>query len=188
MPRQTNETSNIQFPDGFKLEISTDGTTGSTWEEVGVLAGGATATMNWTEYHIDAGNYVDLVDKAKDPTIALAPSAVWNFDPAVIAHLFPGFLTSAAATTPGTGTDVTYAGTDNQVTLTRSKIRLTHYSDASLSTEDWQFTLDNAVVDAGGSFNFKGVNEDGLDELTVSFTGKCNPADSYKLFTFFKLS
>ena len=41
MPRQTNE-KNLIFPDGFKLEISTDGTTGSTWEDVGVLAGGAT--------------------------------------------------------------------------------------------------------------------------------------------------
>lgn len=188
MPRQTSETSGIIFPDGFKLEISTDGTTGSTWKEVGVLAGGANITLNWTDYHIDAGNYVDLVDKAKDPMVALAPSAVWNFDPAVIAALFPGFLKSTAATDPGVGFDVEYNGTSNQVTLTRSKLRLTHYSDDNLTTEDWQFTLNNATIDAGASFNMKGMNEDGLDELTVSFTGKCDPADSFKLFTFFKLT
>ena len=40
----------------------------------------------------DAGNYVDLVDKSKDPTVALVPSAILNFNPATIANLFPGFL------------------------------------------------------------------------------------------------
>ena len=191
MPRQTNE-KNMVFPDGFRLEISTDGTTGSTWEDVGVLAGGATVTFNWDEFYLDGGNYEGLVDKAINPTIALAPSAVWNFDATVIKNLFPGMFTSAVASSPTAGTDVTYAGTSNQVTLTRSKIRLTHYTvDATGGSEtdadiDWQFTLHNAKIDAGGSFNFKGVNEDGLDEVTVSFTGKCDPADSHKLFTFFQ--
>ena len=191
MPRQTNE-KNMVFPDGFRLEISTDGTTGSIWEDVGVLAGGATVTFNWDEFYLDGGNYEGLVDKAINPTVALAPSAVWNFDATVIKNLFPGMFTSAVASSPTAGTDVTYAGTSNQVTLTRSKIRLTHYTvDATGGLEadtdiDWQFTLHNAKIDAGGSFNFKGVNEDGLDEVTVSFTGKCDPADSHKLFTFFQ--
>jgi hypothetical protein len=191
MPRQTNE-KNMVFPDGFRLEISTDGTVGSTWEDVGVLAGGATVTFNWDEFYLDGGNYEGLVDKAINPTVALAPSAVWNFDATVIKNLFAGMFTSAVASSPSAGTDVTYAGTSNQVTLTRSKIRLTHYTvDASGSAEtdadiDWRFTLHNAKIDAGGSFNFKGVNEDGLDEVTVSFTGKCDPADSHKLFTFFQ--
>ena len=191
MPRQTNE-KNMVFPDGFRLEISTDGTIGSVWEDVGVLAGGATVTFNWDEFYLDGGNYEGLVDKAINPTIALAPSAVWNFDATVIKNLFPGMFTSAVASSPTAGTDVTYAGTSNQVTLTRSKIRLTHYTvDASGGDEadtdiDWQFTLHNAKIDAGGSFNFKGANEDGLDEVTVSFTGKCDHADSHKLFTFFQ--
>ncbi len=191
MPRQTNEKS-IQIPDGFRLEISTDGTTGSAWDDVGVLAGGATATLNWDEFYLDAGNYEGLVDKAKNFTFSLAPTPVWNWDADVIAHLFPGILSSAAATTPSVGKDVTYDGAANQVTLTRSKIRLTHYTvDATGGSEtdadiDWQFTLHNAKVDAGASFNFKGVNEDGLDEITVSFTGKPDPASAYALFTFFK--
>jgi hypothetical protein len=192
MPRQTNE-KNLQFPDGFRLEISTDGTTGAVWKDVGVLSGGATATFNWDEFYMDGGNYEGLVDKAINPTVALSPSAVLNFDASVIASLFPGMFSSGAATSPTTGTDVDYAGTSNQVTLTRSKIRLTHYTvDASggLETDtdiDWQFTLHNAKIDAGGSFNFKGMNEDGLDEVTVSFTGKPDPASSYDLFTFFQV-
>lgn len=192
MPRQTNE-KNLTFPDGFRLEISTDGTTGSAWEDVGVLNGGAQVTFNWDDFYMDAGNYDGLVDKAKNPRVALSPSAVLNFDAAVIGNLFPGmFSTDATATSPVAGTDVTYAGTSNQVTLTRSKIRLTHYTvDATGGTEtdsdiDWQFTLDNAKIDAGGSFNFKGMNEDGLDEITVSFTGKPDPASTYALFTFFQ--
>jgi hypothetical protein len=191
MPRQTNE-KNMVFPDGFRLEISTDGTTGTAWEDVGVLAGGATVTFNWDEFYLDGGNYEGLVDKAINPTIALAPSAVWNFDATVIKNLFPGMFAIDSANSPTTGNDVTYAGDSNQVTLKRSKIRLTHYTvDASGGAEtdadiDWQFTLHNAKIDAGGSFNFKGVNEDGLDEVTVSFTGKCDPADSHKLFTFFQ--
>jgi len=191
MPRQTNE-KKMMFPDGFRLEISTDGTVGTAWEDVGVLAGGATVTFNWDEFYLDGGNYEGLVDKAINPTIALAPSAVWNFDATVIKNLFPGMFAIDSANSPTTGNDVTYAGDSNQVTLTRSKIRLTHYTvDASGGAEtdadiDWQFTLHNAKIDAGGSFNFKGVNEDGLDEVTVSFTGKCDPADSHKLFTFFQ--
>jgi len=192
MPRQTNE-KNMLFPDGFRLEISTDGTVGSEWEDVGVLAGGATVTFNWDEFYLDGGNYEGLVDKAINPTVALAPSAVWNFDATVIKNLFPGMFTSGVANSPSTGTDVTYAGTSNQVTLARSKIRLTHYTvDASGSAEtdadiDWRFTLHNAKIDAGGSFNFKGVNEDGLDEVTVSFTGKPDPANTFALFTFFQV-
>ncbi len=131
MPRQTNE-KKMMFPDGFRLEISTDGTVGSVWEDVGVLAGGATVTFNWDEFYLDGGNYEGLVDKAINPTIALAPSAVWNFDATVIKNLFPGMFAIDSANSPTTGNDVTYAGSSNQVTLTRSKIRLTHYTvDAS---------------------------------------------------------
>jgi hypothetical protein len=51
---------------------------------------------------------------------------------------------------------------------------------------DWQFTLYNAKLDSGAAFNFKGVNEDGLNEYTVGFTAKPDPANSYRLFKFFK--
>jgi len=188
MPRQTDQI-NAQFPDGFKLEISTDGTTGSTWEDVGVIAGGANLTFTWDDYYLDAGNYEGLVNKAKNPTFAIAPSAIWNWDPAVIANLFPGIMTNTAATDPSVGFDVDYTGTTNQVTLTRSQIRLTHYTVDFASQADqyidWRWTFYNVKIDAGATFNMKGVNEDGLDEITVSFTGRPDPASTYRLFNYF---
>jgi len=192
MPRQTNQV-NTQFPDGCKIEISTDGTTGSEWEDIGVLAGGVVATLNWDDYYLDGGNYEGLVDKAKNPVFAIAPSAVLNWDHDVTAHMFPGLMSTAdASETPVAGDNVTYAGTSNQVTLTRSKIRLTHYSVAYASQADqyieWQFTLHNAKIDAGATFNWKGVADDGLDEITVSFSGRPDPASSYVLFTLFEAS
>jgi hypothetical protein len=283
MPRQTNE-KNIQFPDGFQFAIAdSDG----DYMDVGVIAGGATASLTWDDYYLDAGNYEALIDKIKNPVMALAPSAVWNWDTAVIAALFPGvFATADASGTPAAGDNVTYAGTSNQVTLTRVSVRLAHfpevmaahtliadditaiadgtnnqlvtvpkstftdaltwtsgvdlftsidsmdevsYADRDLAANqgdyctdstnlyfivdlatyadlaaaktgltgtvvsfyddiDWIFTLYNAKVEAGASFNFKGVNEDGLDEFTVSFQGKPDPANSYRLFKLFKAS
>jgi len=281
MPRQTNE-KRIRFPDGFKMGIDS----GNGFEDVGVLAGGATATLSWTDFHYDAGNYVDLVDKSKDPTVVLAPSAILNFNPATIAKLFPGFLASASTATPGDGFNLTYAGTSNQVTLNRVTVKLIHFSaddtatlvedditaydesgtnndlitvpkttfsgaltwgatlidgyveiagmsevkaaDADLvasqgkfytdatnlyfivdagaydlasaktafagtsvkfyKTIDWEFFQYNAKVDAGASFNFKGMNEDGLDEITVSFTGKPDPANEYRLLKLYEVT
>jgi len=287
MPRQTNGKS-IQFPDGFKMGIDK----GNGYEDVGVLSGGALATFNWDDLHIDAGNYEDLVDMAVNPVVALAPSAILNWNPAVIASLFPGFMQTSVASSPSAGTDIKYKGTSKRVTLTRVAIRLAHFAtfathaliaanitaitvsgtnnsyvtvpkttftgalawttaidgfieidgmhevpmsaidavasrggyatdttnlyliqekgtyadvggDNGLAAAkadlagtdvkfykaiDWQFILYNAKVDAGGSFNFKGVNEDGLDEITVSFTGQPDPAQSFRLFRFFKLS
>lgn len=182
MPRQTNA-KNLIFPDGFKLEIET---APASWTDIGVIAGGATLTFNWDEMYLDAGNYEGLVDKAINPTIALAPSAIWNWDIDTIKEMFGGLFSSTSATTPETGKDLKYAGTSNQIAIARKTIRLTHFTDASNTEIDWQFTLNNAKIDAGASFNFKGVNEDGLNEISVSFTGKPDPASTYSLFTFFK--
>jgi len=282
MPRQTSE-KRIQFPDGFKLGIDT----GDGFEDVGVLAGGATATLAWSDFHYDAGNYVDLVDKSKDPTIALAPSAILSWNPATFVNLFSGFMKSTATATPDDGFNVEYAGTSNQISLTRATVKLIHFSADDIATLvedditaldtsgtnndlitvpkttfsgalawsaglidgyteigsmyevkasakddiasqgsyytdatnlyfiveagtyadlataktalagtevkfytaiDWEFFVYNAKVDAGASLNFKGVNEDGLNEITVSFTGKPDPANSYRLFKLFEVT
>jgi hypothetical protein len=72
MPRQTNK-KNIQFPDGFQFAIAdSDG----DYMDVGVIAGGATASLTWDDYYLDAGNYEALIDKIKNPVMALATSAV----------------------------------------------------------------------------------------------------------------
>jgi hypothetical protein len=283
MPRQT-QGKTIQFPEGFNLAIDA----GDGFYDMGLLAGGATATLNWDEFYLDAGNYEGLVDKSKNPTVDLSPSAFYSFNPEVVARMFPGFASSAdAGGSPTAGNNVTYAGTSNQLTLTRVSVRLTHfpsdpashtlvedditaldesgtnnqlvtipkttftnslpwtenvhgyvlidgmdevpYSDrddtdsqgnfctdennlylivadatyadlaaaktGEAGTEvefyddvDWQFIAYNCKVQPGGQFNFKGVNEDGLDEITVSFQGIADPANSYRLFKLFKAS
>ncbi len=53
MPRQTDQ-ANYQFPDGFKLEVSTDD--GANFTDIGIVAAGATATLNWDEMRMDAEN------------------------------------------------------------------------------------------------------------------------------------
>ena len=185
MPRQTDQ-ANYQFPDGFALEVSLNA--GSTWDDIGIVAAGATATLNWDAVRIDAGNSLGLIKKAKNLTCALAPSALWNWDPAKIVKVFDGILSSTAATAPETGTDLAFAGTETSLDLSDVQVRMTHYSDSALTTIDWQFTLYNANMDAGATFNWKGVNEDGLDEITVSFTGRPDPADGFKLMKLFQAS
>lgn len=188
MPRQTNA-KQILFPDGFRMEIKPEGEQNFT--DVGVLGGGGVFTYNWETRKIDAGNYKALVDEAYNPTVAFAPSPILNFDPVVIAKLFPGFLeASQASGGPYAGEEVDYVGTE-RFTLTRATIRLTHYKvDATQGQEtdadiNWQFTLYNATVDSGGTMNFKGLNEDGLNEITVSFTAEPDSANANRLLNFF---
>ena len=276
MPRQTAE-KQIIFPDGFKFSIDT----GDGFEDVGLLSGGSTATLNYDEFDLDAGNYEDLLSYAKNPTVALAPSAIWNWNNSVITKLMTGF--AKVSDTTG-GTNLEFNGNARHFTLTRANLKLTHfngevskalvadditaldtsgtdndivtvpkatfvgalpwttqidsvveiegmrevhvddkdavasqgnfYTDATnlyfivatgtyadlagakaglagtevkaYTSVDWEFTLYNAKVDAGASMNFKGVNEDGLSEYTVSFTGRPDPAQSYRLFKFFR--
>jgi len=187
MPRQTNA-KRIIFPDGFKLEIKPNGA--QDFKDVGVLAGGGVMTYNWEERKIDAGNYKALVDEAFNPTVAFAPSAILNFDPEVIATLFPGFLEATQASGgPYAGEEVDYVGTE-RFTLKRATIRLTHYNKDISETPtdadiDWQFNLYNATVDSGGTMNFKGLNEEGLNEITVSFTAEPDSANANRLLNFF---
>ncbi len=192
--RQTARTSTIQLPDGCKLEISTDGTTGSAFQEIGLMEAGVSVTLNWDQVQIDAGNYKELKKFITNPTVQMSPSALWDWDPAVIVALFPGFMKSTAATTPAVGTDLEYKGTSEQVELTNSIVRITHYKVTVDGTEtaadiDWQFTVHNATVDAGATLNFKGANElDSFDDISVSFTGTPDRANDNQLFKLFKVT
>ena len=192
--RQTARTSTIQLPDGCMLEVSTDGTTGAAFQEIGLMAGGVSVTLNWTQVQIDAGNYKELKKYITNPNVQMSPSALMDWDPAVILALFPGFMKSTAATTPAVGTDLEYKGTSEQVELTNSVVRITHYKVVVDGTEtdadiDWQFTVHNATVDAGATLNFKGANEvDTLDDITVSFTGTPDRANDNALFKLFKVT
>lgn len=191
MPRQTSATPmKVIMPDGFRIEASNN--SGASWVDLGVIAGGAPITFNWDELQLDGGNYEGFKDETINHTVALAPSALWNFNTDNLAVIFGGIFSSSAATEPNTGKVMEFAGTSKHVSVTRIALRLTHYNvDATAGSEtdadiDWRFVLYNAKADAGASFNFKGVNEDGLDEVTVSFTGKPDPAEAYRLFEFFE--
>lgn len=188
--RQTAMAKSLMFPDGFRLSVSTDGT---TYTDCGALDGGGTITFNWDDFYVDAGNYEGLVDKYINPTIALAPSNLMDFDPDKLSAVFQGFMSSDTATAPTAGTDLSYAGTKRYGDLTRVYLQLTHYTvDASGGLEedtdiDWQFTLSNSKIDAGASFNLTGAESSDLSNVSVSFTSKPNPADITDFFKFFHI-
>lgn len=71
--------------------------------------------------------------------------------------------------TPATGRKIT-AGQSSKV-LSRFYARLRHYTDDALTTWDAQCLIYGVDMDSGLNFNFKGANEDGVNEITVAFTG-----------------
>lgn len=281
MPRQTSKAPmQIIMPDGFKFCIDT----GQGFEDVGVLAGGSTCTFNYDDVVVDGGNYESFMDYTTNHTVALAPSAIWNFNPYILKKLMGSFTKASTASAPNVGDKLEFTGGARHFTVKRATIKLAYYDgevtttlvadditalDVSGTNNDiitvpkttfvgaldwstqidslveiegmqevhvddkdaiasqgnfytdatnlyliveagtyldlasakaglagtsvkaytsanWQFTLYNSKIDAGVSMNFKGVNEDGLSEYTVSFTGKPDPAQSYRLFKFFK--
>ena len=155
MPRQTDQTS-FFFPDGFQMKV--DGT------DVGILEGGGTITVNWDIQQIDAGNYKNLVKRARNFSIAVAPSALLNWDLDVLKKVFSGLFVA-----DGTG-GVKMSGANT--TLVGKTITLEHFAGAGNTNKDWGFTVDNCTIDAGASFNLKGQQEDGLNSINVSFTGE----------------
>lgn len=91
--KQTNVTKYI-LPDGVNFAISTDG--GVSYDDVGLLAAGATYTHNFDPEQINGGNKAIVVKRIKNPTLAFAPSALWSQDLAVIAKLGTGIYTNTA--------------------------------------------------------------------------------------------
>lgn len=269
MPRQT-ATKNYQFPDGFQLAVDV----GDGSEDIGLIAGGANGTLNYDIEQIDGGNYLDVINRAKNFTFQLSPSAVWNFEVRTFQKMLAGIASISA------GDLVNYAGSN--APLTDIKLRMTQFSDedahtlieadiTALTTDttndyitvaktvfttsldwttdidsllkingmhevhasdkntvdaqgnyytdatnlyfivatgtyldlaaaktglagttvtafndiNWQFTLYNANVDPGANWNFKGLNEDGLDEFNATFTGRPEPAEGYRMMKVF---
>lgn len=252
MPVQTSKEDYI-FPDGVALEISTDDE--ASWHNIGVLAAGAVVTYNYDKIETESGNKGKICSRAKNETVALAPSALWSWDLQNISRFSGGLFnyTAIAGTpvagatqtatsgtwnynkfillenqnydgsaitvnsvtggtdgllvvdtdyyvgqnakgeygvfiidsvtvttesqdmvinfdyTPSTGKKIT-AGTSS-VVLSRFIARLRHYTDDALTLYDVELKVFGVDLDAGLSFNFKGANEDGVDEITVSFTG-----------------
>lgn len=87
--------------------------------------------------------------------------------------------------TPSAGKTIT-AGTSSLV-LDDFIIRLRHYTDVALSTYDAEMTIHKAALDSGIQFNLKGVNDDGLNEITMAFTGDIDDSrtDGDQLFSLY---
>lgn len=269
MPRQTASKEYI-FPDGFQFAVDI----GDGFEDVGLVAGGATGTLNWDEIRLDGGNYLNVIKKAKNFRFQLSPSAIWNWDLSIFNKLFGGvtemstgdlvnkashvvdlvpnsyrlthfdgqdartliadnitaltadtvndyvtipksvFTTSLTWTTAIDGlvniegkhevhvsdkntadatghfyTDATnlylIVAHGTYADLTAAKAGLVGTKVVAFNSIEWQFTLYNATVDSGASFSFKGVNEDGVNELTVSFTAEPDEDEGNRLFKLF---
>ena len=71
--------------------------------------------------------------------------------------------------TPSAGKKIV-AGTSS-LELTKFIARLRHYTDTALTTYDIEMLIYGVDMDSGLSFAFKGANEDGVNDITVAFTG-----------------
>ena len=78
--------------------------------------------------------------------------------------------------TPASGKTIT-AG-DSSIVLTDFIIRLRHYTDDAKTAYDAELKVWKSALDSGIQFNFKGVNEDGLNNVTMAFTGNVDTARS----------
>jgi len=87
--------------------------------------------------------------------------------------------------TPATGKLIT-SGTST-VTISRYVARLRHYTDAALTTYDIEMKIYGTESDAGIAFNYKGLGDDGANNITVALTGnvdtsKTSGAQLFELF------
>lgn len=57
-------------------------------------------------------------------------------------------------------------------------LRIRHYSDVARTLVDAEMFIWKAAVDSGLAFNIKGVNEEGLNEITMAFTANVDSTKS----------
>ena len=269
MPQQVSSTDKIIFPDGVALELSND--SGASYHNIGVLAAGTTATYNYDKIITESGNAGTLLSRIKNQTMAIAPSALYDWDPeiwekfsggafaytnvagtpvvggaeVIAVSAIPAYdqayvianqngdgtvptinsvtgsvdgllvtlddydfvkvqggwaivihdtvtVTTLAQTftinsdyTPSSGKKIN-AGTSS-LELSTFIARLRHYTDDALTTYDTELIIHAADLDSGMGFNFKGANEDGVQEITVAMTGKVDTSrtDGDQLFQLF---
>jgi len=87
--------------------------------------------------------------------------------------------------TPATGSYIE-AGHES-IVLTDFAVRVRHYTDDALSLYDREMLVYSVRPDSGISFNEKGINEDGLDVITMAFTARnaTGYTDGRKLFKYY---
>lgn len=87
--------------------------------------------------------------------------------------------------TPAAGKMIT-AGNSSTV-LSRYYVRLRHYTNDALSTYDVELIAFGVDLDSGMSLNFKGDQDDGVNEITVAFTANMDTsrASGQQLFSLY---
>ena len=111
MPVQTSNTSYVYFPDGAKVEIKASGDVSYT--DVGAIAQGVTAVLNYDENAVITGNAGELRRQIRNMTMQ-GEFTLINFDPDAIEKLGGGLFTKVTTTdSPDTGVvDQTIASGD----------------------------------------------------------------------------
>jgi hypothetical protein len=97
MPNQTN-VQKIVYPDGLKWDVSL--LEAGPFVDFGVMAAGASFSHNFDKEQAEPGNTAKLAARYKNPTIAIAPSAIWSWNAEAIVIASGGLynLTSVAGT------------------------------------------------------------------------------------------
>ena len=247
-----NTIKKLIFPDGGELAISDDD--GSSFHGLGVLEAGVEMTYNFDKIEEETGNSGKTCARAKNETLALAPSPLQSFNLPTLEKIGGGLFTNTAiAGTPVPGATQTAASggwlfnklilienqnydvsaiTVNSVTggtdgilvedtdyyigqnakgeygifiidsanvttetqdmvidydytpsagnvmtagksstiLSRYIMRFRHYTNDAQTEWDIELFAYGTDVDSGMAINFKGSNEEGKDNITVSFT------------------
>ena len=181
MPVQTTAKSYVYFPDGCVVSIKANGD--SSYTDVGAINSAVTATLEWDESSIETANAGILARRIRNMRLTGGFTLI-NLDPAVLEKMSNGVFTK----TSGTGTTTLSAGT-SALEMTSYAMKITHYTTNTGGTmSDPDRTLELfAVYSDSGAFNFafKGANEDGVEEMAVSFTAQLDTSltDGAQLLT-----
>ena len=171
MPVQTTAKSYVYFPDGCVVSVKASGD--STYTDVGAINSAVTATLEWDESSIETANAGILARRIRNMRLTGGFTLI-NLDPAVLQKMGNGVLNAG---TGASGQTVLTAGS-SAVTMAAYAMKITHYTTLP-TTEQASGVIDRelelfAVYSDSGAFNFafKGANEDGTEEMAVSFTAQ----------------
>lgn len=174
MPVQTTAKSYVYFPDGCVVSIKASGD--NDYTDVGAINSSVTATLEWDESSIETANAGTLARRIRNMRLTGGFTLI-NLNPAMLQKMSNGVLHTGSG---ATGQTVLTAG-ESSVEMTSYAMKLTHYTTVPNPTAtppvagvfDRELELFAVYSDSGAfNFNFKGANEDGTEEMAVSFTAQ----------------
>lgn len=102
MPVQTTNTDYVYFPDGCKVEVSSD--SGSTFIDLGAMSGGAAGVLNYNTNAVNTGNAGQLEPQISAMTLAV-DFVLINLNPATVEKMGGGMF-ETVSTDGSANTDV----------------------------------------------------------------------------------